>query len=127
MSDLQCPAIVLLVDPRIIVSYGVSALVGSRRLLSVFVVPAVADDPYERIAARDLADEGHCDLENLVDVVDGKSLAEALGALADLHRGETIAVVATRSMLDDMFGVTRAPDVPLVVEVDSDGMSVRSK
>jgi len=95
MSDLQCPATILLIAQESLESGG-SALEGSGHLSGVFVASAVAADPGALAAATRLADDGGYRLSTLADVPDGTRLAHAIEDLADLHRGEAIAIVATR-------------------------------
>ena len=97
MGDLQCPATILLVPRESIASS--SALLESSHLAGVFVASA--------------------------DVTDGAGLARAIEDLADLHRGETIAVVATREMIRDMLGQDLGEQA-IAIAVDDSGWSLRA-
>ncbi len=124
MSDLQCPATILLVARESIAAGGRSPLLAARHLSGVFVTSAVAADAGGLAAAARLADEGAWRLSTMADVIDGASLARAMEDLADLHRGETIAVVTTRDMIQDLLGDAAALADPVAVAIDGSGWSV---
>ena len=94
MSDLQCPATVVLVGS------GRLEAEATRRVLAGRAVAAVFD----------LAPP------------DGPALRRSVDDLSDLHRGETIVVVAAPRTIADALGMTR--DGQVVVAVDSDGWTV---
>ncbi|HKE14948.1 MAG TPA: hypothetical protein VKB80_08800 [Kofleriaceae bacterium] len=124
MSDLQCPATILLFAPESVAAGGAQAILEARHLSGVFVASAVAADPSGGAAAAMLADERAWRLSTLPDVADGASLARAIDDLADLHRGETIAVVGSRDMIQDMLGDDSAGPDPITIAVDSSGWVV---
>jgi hypothetical protein len=124
VSDLQCPATILLVAREAIASGG-EAIVGGRHLSGLFVASAVAAERGGLAAATSLADAGAWPLSTMADVDDGASLARAMNHLADLHRGETIAVVASRAMIEDVVGyATARSGEPITVAIDGAGWSV---
>ena len=114
MSDLQCAATLLLVRPGTAPGGVGPALVG-RRLAVVFYsdATAAAVSTAEALAAatgaRVVAREGLAET----------SAAGELSAIADEHRGETVAVVARTGL---------GPEDAAVVELvmDADGWVVRS-
>jgi len=118
MSDLQCPAKIVLVAPEMLgPDASVPALGGTYS--GVFLVSAVASRASE-LAARQ-PDHRH---EILADVDDGASLARALQELADLHRGYTIVVVATREMIHELMDGRGDSTKPMVLAIDSSGWAV---
>jgi hypothetical protein len=124
VSDMQCPATILLVAREAIATGG-KAMLGARQLSGLFVASAVAADPGGLAAATSLADQGAWRLSTMADVDDGASLARAMNHLADLHRGETIAVVASQDMIDDVVGnATAISGEPIAVAIDGSGWSV---
>lgn len=124
MSDLQCPATILLIAREAIATGG-KAILGARHLSGLFVASAVAADPGGHAAAASLADEGAWRLSIMAGVDDGAGLARAMNHLADLHRGETIAVVASQAMIEDVVGnATAFSDEPITVAIDRAGWSV---
>lgn len=124
MSDLQCPATILLVARESIASGAGPAILGARYLSGVFVASAVAADPGGLADATRLADDGTWRLSTMADVIDGPSLARAMEHLADLHRGETIAVVTTRAMIRDLLGDAPSLADPITVAIDGSSWSV---
>ena len=124
MSDLQCPATVLLIARESIASRGGPALIGARQLSGVFVASSVAADPSGLAAAASLADQGGWRLTTMAEVGDGASLADAIEHLADLHRGETIAVVATQEMIQDVLGSASVSVDPITLAIDGSGWVV---
>jgi hypothetical protein len=112
VSDLQCAATLLLVRPGTDPDGAGPALVG-RRLAAVYFD---ATAPAKRTAEAMAAATG-------VRVVAREGLAETsaaeLSAIADEHRGETVAVVARTGL---------GPEGAAVVELvmDADGWVVRS-
>ena len=113
MSDLQCAATLLLVRPGTDPDRAGPALLG-RRLAAVY---CDATAPAQRTAEAMAAATG-------VRVVAREGLAETsaageLSAIADEHRGETVAVVARTGL-----GPKGAAVVELVM--DADGWVVRS-
>lgn len=105
MGDLQCPANILLVA----IESG-AAILESTQLAGVFVASQVADA--SAISGARL------------DVADGAGLARAIEELADLYRGETIALVTTSDLIAEMLGLTSPGTGPIAIAVDDSGWSV---
>ena len=127
MSDLQCPATILLIAPDSIASRGAPAILGAARPSGVFVASAVAADPGALAAATALAGASACRLTIVPDLADGPGLARALQELADLHRGETIALLATRAMMEELLGKRSAGADPIAITVDASGWSLADR
>ena len=109
MSDLQCAATLLLVRPGTDPGGVGPALVG-RRLAAVYSdATAAAVSTAAATGARVVAREGLAET----------SAAGELSAIADEHRGETVAVVARTGL---------GPEDAAVVELvmDADGWVIRS-
>lgn len=113
MSDLQCPATILLIADESLRSSR-PGLAKSGHLAAVFIASAVAADLDPLAAATRLAG-----------VADGATLAQAMEDLADLHRGETIAIVAPREMIQHALGTSEPPADLVAVDIDASGWSVR--
>jgi hypothetical protein len=114
MSDLQCPAKVLLVAAEML-GASVPALERTH-YAGVFVVPGVAGNVGELASYP---------VEIIDDAVDGASLARAVEELADVYRGYTIVVVATRAMIRDVLGERASASAkPVVIAIDSSGWVV---
>jgi hypothetical protein len=111
MSDLHCPATVILASPESIRAGRVP-----RPLTSVFVAAPLASHP----AAAELARSFGFAVEVLAAAVDAKALREAVNEVADNHRGYTVAVVASRAMIEQIVG----RDDPVTVTIDSSGWTV---
>lgn len=117
MSDLQCPATVVLLTEQ---SVGTNEL---RDLRLARVVHAA--DSGNEAAARHLARVHNCDVETVTSM-DGPALGERIETLADAYRGESVAVVATMRAVCAALGRKQAPAEPIVLAVDSDGWNVLS-
>lgn len=85
----------------------------------------VAAEPEVLALARALAADVECVPVSREDIVDGPSLASAMESLADLHRGETIAVLAPAGVIEAALGVTEVGDDAFAVTIDFDGWSVK--
>lgn len=118
MSDLQCPAQVVLAAREMLPS-----LTGER-FSAVYVLPAIAADPAGRAAASGFAAQVNCRLDTLADAIDGAGLRRALQELSDIYRGETIAVIAPRDLLREAIGRAAESAQPIVVSIDSSGWTV---
>jgi hypothetical protein len=116
MSDLQCPASVLLLAPD---ALSAGALLEKR--LSLLVV--ASSEHTAELAARALAADSGCPLR-VVDLPDGPSVVRQVDELADLHRGETIAVVAAQGAIEAALGCSLAPAAAVTVAVDSSGWTL---
>jgi hypothetical protein len=100
MSDLQCPATLVFVDPE---SLGRIAL----NVAAVYAATEVA------VAAQVLSG-----------VVNAATLTEAVQHLADLHRGETVVVVAPPEMIKDALELPDDHPLPVRVTIDSQGVEI---
>lgn len=124
MSDLQCPATVLLVPGRVLDPGVLGSSLSGRRLSGVFVVPSIVEDPEAHATARHLAASGSCPIETMPGVVDAASLEAAVDDLSDLFRGETIAVVAPSTSIEAVLGLAGGESRPIAVAIDGDGWVV---
>jgi hypothetical protein len=114
VSDLQCPATVILVAPEAVAR----ASLAGRLIAGVF---AAADlDDAARAAAGSLAEQAGCRL----DEVEGAALREELEALADLHRGETLCVVARPESIAAALRRAGGEAGPVTLAIDSSGWRV---
>lgn len=109
MSDLFCPA-------RLVVVPSSSASALAEALAAERVAAVLTDgQPPARDAARELA--------GLLGASYGQlpagTLREAIEAVADLHRGETVVVVTDADLTGLRGGVRNG--VPVLLEVDADG------
>jgi hypothetical protein len=117
MSDLQCPATIVLLTEQ---SVGTSEL----RELRLARVVYAADSGSEG-AARELARVHDCDVE-AASGMDGPALGAQIEALADAYRGESVAIVTTARAVCAALRRSQAPAVPVVLAVDSGGWNVLS-
>jgi hypothetical protein len=127
MSDLQCPATVLLVPRDSCASGACARSFGARRLSGCFVDAAIAANPDELAAISRLAEGSNCPVEILGALNDGASLAQTLEQLSDLYRGETIALVTTAAVIRSLSGSARLPTEPIAVAIDSSGWVVTER
>lgn len=118
MSDLQCPATIVLLTER---SLGTSEL----RELRLAVIVHAADGGDEA-ASRQLARVHSCDVE-AVSSMDGPALRERIETLADSYRGESVAIVTTARAICTVLGREQAEAEPIVLAVDSGGWSVQTR
>jgi len=121
VSDLQCPAIVLLFTPESIVAGDL----GGRRLSGLVVASSIAAGSRAQIEAQRLANEHSCRVDS-AEIASGQALVEQVDQLSDLYRGETIAIVATRETVRDALDRIDAPTEVVAVAVDSQGWNVIS-
>ena len=121
MSDLQCPARVLLIPLEVLASApSVQSVAGS--LVSAVYLLAPAALPHQLDAAQRLAQQAGCRLERELNAQ--LSVATAIDQLADLHRGEAVVLVAEASHIRSALGSARAASGPVVLTVDSSGWKV---
>jgi hypothetical protein len=122
MSDLQCPATVLLVPRESCASDDVARFFVGRRVAGFFVDAALAANPHELAAINRLAGSSDCQIE-VTDAafVDCASLEQALEDFADLYRGETIAVVASGDLIQSLLRCARTPTEPITIAIDDSG------
>jgi hypothetical protein len=124
MSDLQCPATVLLVPLASCASGACARSFDGRRLSGYFVDASIAANPDELAAIRRLAEASNCPVEIVGALNDGTSLAQTLEQLSDLYRGETIALVTTAGVIRSLLGYAHLPTEPITVAIDSSGWVV---
>jgi hypothetical protein len=118
VSDLQCPARVVLATSEVLPSLA------GERYSGVFVVAAVASDPHALAAATAFAQQVNCELER-IEAVDGQAFKRALDELSDVYRGEAIVAVAPLAMIREVVGRAADAAKPVHVEIDSSGWAVR--
>jgi len=118
MSDLQCPARVVLA------TCDTLPQLASGRYSGVFVAPAVESAASDLRAASELARHAGCEIQRLQDAIDGAKLRRALNELSDVYRGETIVAVVPEAMLREVIGGARDCAKPVFVAIDSDGWTV---
>lgn len=128
MSDLQCPATLVLLThvsrPGVRRAEHAERLLRDLRVAAVYAAPGTgptADVVGEALSLPPHEEPG----------LDGPSYRDALAALADLHRGETVVVVAGEATIADLERFLgdpgeggyagSAPIGPFVVAIDSDG------
>jgi hypothetical protein len=114
VTDLQCPAIVLLIPREILAARAWNCILAGRRLSGVFVDGAHA----ELVAANGIAD---CAPELLEPLLDGSTFKRTLEQLADLYRGETVALVTSGELIQAGLGFEQTPVEPLALSIDSTG------
>lgn len=124
MSDLQCPANVVLVPDSMLGGDGPLAAPFGTHCFGVFVAAAIAADADSFAHASALAQTSGCKLEVMSEAVDSASLARAVDDLADLHRGETILVVARHDLIRDLIGRTLDTETAIEVAIDDSGWAV---
>jgi hypothetical protein len=106
---------VVFCDPASIASALVGRLIDERAPSGVFVCPSLALDPdtLARLGGRSRP------VSALAEVADAASLRDAVEQLSDLHRGETLVVVAPTELIQGALASSRRS--PIVVAIDSDG------
>ena len=119
MSDLQCPAVLLLSPAELsdLPEIGMSG-----RLAGVFV--AASAKQTARATAERLAMRAGCVVEHLPTLRPGTHLPDALEHLADLHRGESLAVVAEAQQIQAALGSASSPKAVVVLTIDASGWHV---
>src|SRR4051812_38846124 len=117
MSDLQCPATILLIPSESAGSDACWRAINGQRLLGFYVDAAIERDA----AVSGLAEATDCPIQKIGTLQNGASLTQALEDLADLHRGETIAVVARAKLIEARLGLEGLPNAPVEVKIDSSG------
>jgi hypothetical protein len=110
MSDLQCPATILLLTPE---TAAVSDLRAYRLALVVMA---------EGIAALSFSAETAA-----ADITNAPALAAQIAELADLYRGEQVAIVANDRVICDLLHLPAPPKAAIVIAVDSDGWQLLSR
>ena len=105
MSDLQCPATILLLTPE---------------------TAAVCDMRERRLAlvvtARDLTAAVSFDAETTSEeLAHSAALAARIAELADQYRGEEVAIVVNARVICELLRLPAPPTAAIVLAVDSDG------
>lgn len=124
MSDLQCPATILLIPCECLASGSHVSVVAGRRLAGLFVDATVAADAAAFAAISDAAQVSQCPIKVARPARDSAGLAELLDELADGYRGETVAVVTTAAVIQARLLFSEAPSEPVAIAIDSDGWVV---
>jgi hypothetical protein len=113
MSDLQCPACIVLLTPE----SSARTTLGGQRLARVIVATGLQAD-------ASLAHAHGLELER-ARIDDGLALREQVAHLADLHRGECVAIIVPARALREALALAEAPAEPVTLVVDSDGMRIQ--
>ena len=124
MSDLQCPANIVFVPHSMLGAEGQIPPPSDVHYFGVFVAASIANAAADFAHASALAERCGCALEVMSSAVDGASLARAVDDLSDLHRGETILVIAHYDLIRDLIGRTLDAAKPVEVAVDDSGWAV---
>jgi hypothetical protein len=120
MSDLQCPAVVLLIARELLTTDEVTAAFRGKHLAGVFVASSITDE-VDLSAATRVAEGAGRTFERLTVGSARAGLIDAINQLSDLYRGETIAVVADAKTISGALGWDSAPTAPVTVAIDSSG------
>ena len=117
MSDLQCPAVFVLLTPETVAG----SRLADQRLAGVYVASGVAHEGQVLQDARKLADQHGCKVEN-ADAEDEDSLLDRIEQLADVYRGETVALIAPSRAICAVIECLEPPDEPVAIAVDGNGI-----
>ena len=117
MSDLQCPATIVLLTER---SVGASELRELRLALVVLAADSGADSKATRLASLH-----GCHLE-AVGGMDCRALTQRIAELADSYRGESVAFIGSEQAVCAVLGRTLPPAEPVTLAVDGSGWNVLS-
>ena len=120
MSDLQCPATILLIPSEVVASDSCWRAMQGKRLFGFYVDAKVEQDA----AVIGLAEAADCPVQPIGPLDNGAGLTQVLEDLADVHRGETIAVVATAKVIESRLGLDHLPTTLIEVKIDSSGWAV---
>lgn len=125
MSDLQCPATVLLVPSEIVRSEECRRALAGRRLFGFFVDAGVANDPDDVAAVSGVAGACDCAVERVGACVDAASLSQVLEELSDAYRGQNVVLVTAGKLIQARLHLERTPRAPVALAIDSDGWAVK--
>jgi hypothetical protein len=117
MSDLQCPAVFVLLTPQTVAGSELR----DQRLAGVYVASSIAAEAGVLDDARRLAEVHACRVEN-TDIEDEDALLDRIEQLADIYRGETVALVAPSRAVCAVIECLEPPDEPVAIAVDGDGI-----
>ncbi|HTU57029.1 MAG TPA: hypothetical protein VMF89_01325 [Polyangiales bacterium] len=109
MSDLQCPATILLLTPE---TAAVSDLSEYRLALVV--------------TATDLAALSFSAETRSADIPNAQALATQIAELADQYRGEQVAILANAQVICGFLRLPTPPTAAIAIAVDSDGWQLLS-
>jgi hypothetical protein len=109
---------VVFCDPASVASARIGRLIDDRAPSGVFVCSSIALDP-DMLARLGGSSRP---VSALAGVADAASLRDAVEQLSDLHRGETLVVVAPPELIQGALASSRPS--PVVVAIDSDGWVV---
>lgn len=104
MSDLQCPATILLLTPETAAGSDLSEY----RLALV-------------VRAQDLAAHSFSAETKGADIPNAQALATLIAELADQYRGEQVAILANAQTICDLLSRPMPPTAAIAIAVDSDG------
>lgn len=113
MSDLQCPAIIVLLTAETIVDCDLRG----RRVSTVFL----AEGSRALAEATRLAAASGCQVDR-ADLGDAAKLARQLEQIADEYRGETVAIVADGRVLCAVLEWQELPAEPVALAIDNAGL-----
>jgi hypothetical protein len=119
MSDLQCPAILVLLTPETVVGREFA----ERRLARIFIAASISIGTGAVVEANRLAAIHGCRVEGTA-VADGSELLQRIEEIADGYRGETVALVAPSGVLCDALEWADAPTEPVALALDASGSHV---
>ena len=119
MSDLQCPATIVLIPSASLGSSACNRALEGHRLSGLFVAEQAPPAAISNLAAaNDLT------IERVQTGSDRKGFRQALEGLADAYRGEAIALVASGEALQLGLGLDAVLEEPVVLSVDSSGWTI---
>jgi hypothetical protein len=121
MSDLQCPAVFMLLTPDTVSSSELR----EERLAGVFVASSVAREALVLEGAQRLALIHACPIEQ-TNIEDEDALIDRIEQLADVYRGETIALIAPSRAVCAVIECLEPPDEPVAIAVDGAGIRLRA-
>lgn len=110
MSDLQCPATILLLTPE------TAAASDLREYRLALVVTAI-----------DLAALSFNAQTTGADIAHAPALATQIAELADSYRGEQVAIIVKDRVICDLLHLPAPPTAAIVIAVDSDGWQFLSR
>ena len=110
MSDLQCPATILLLTPE------TAALSDMReyRLARVLVGHGLAAISFGTELER-------------AELTDAGALRASIAELADMYRGEQVAIIASAQPICELLHLREPPTAAIALAVDSDGWRILSR
>lgn len=110
MSDLQCPATILLLTPE-------TAAISDMRDYRLALV----------LMARELAAISFNTEVERADLPHAEALRAHIAELADSYRGEQVAIVVSAPAICELLRLPAAPVAAITLAVDSDGWQILSR